>query len=245
VPRHAGEYGVVAGGPIVRDAGVPTTPSKPHRAVFRGSYDADMSRLQTPDEAQVVDRAMEVFWTKGYDGTSVSDLAEELGIAPVQMYHAFGDKHGLFLRALERYRDSEARSLAPALLSEGLVLPRVRAIMLGYLQLAAEESEPRGCLIANTAGEALPGDPAIADCLAEVMSVVEDGFLQGLEHAVNQGELPEGLDLSANAAMLTMLLQGLQVLVKLDPDPLRLTPAVDAALAGLNTASRTGAVPQA
>jgi TetR/AcrR family transcriptional repressor of nem operon len=181
---------------------------------------------------------MEVFWTKGYDRTSITDLTEELGVRPEKLYKAFGDKHGLFLRALERYRDAEARSLAPALLAEGLVLPRIRAIMLGYLQLAAEESEPRGCLIANTAGELLPGDPAIADCLAEVMSVVEDGFLQGLQHAVRQNELPDGLDLSANAAMLTMLLQGLQVLVRLDPDPLRLTSAVDAALAGLNAHGR-------
>ncbi|MCF3964073.1 TetR/AcrR family transcriptional regulator [Streptomyces fuscigenes] len=204
-----------------------------------------MSRLQTLDEARAVDHAMEIFWTKGYDGTSLADLARDLGLAPGRLNLAFGDKHGLFLRALERYRDSQARSLAPALLAEGLVLPRIRAIMLGYLQLAAEEAEPRGCLIANTAGEALPGDPAVADCLAEVMSVVEDGFLQGLEHAVQQGELPEGIDVAGNAAMLTMLLQGLQVLVKLDPDPLRLTPAVDAALAGLDAARLRWARPPA
>lgn len=185
---------------------------------------------------------MELFWTKGYERTSLGELTEELGIPRERLYQAFGDKHGLFLRALERYRDAQARSLAPALLSEGLVLPRIRAIMLGYLQLAAEEAEPRGCLIANTAGEALPGDPAVADCLAEVLAVVEDGFRQGLEHAVRQGELPEGVDLAANAAMLTMLLQGLQVLVKLEPDPLRLTPAVDAALAGLNALSRRAAL---
>ncbi|MEW2547358.1 TetR/AcrR family transcriptional regulator [Streptomyces sp. NPDC047002] len=203
-----------------------------------------MSRLQTLDAARVVDHAMEVFWTRGYEGTSVDDLAHQLGVGPEDLHEVYGDKHGLFLRALERYRDAQARSLAPALLSEGLVLPRIRAIMLGYLQLAAEEAEPRGCLIANTAGEVLPGDPAVADCLAEVLSVVEDGFLQGLQHAVDHGELPEGLDLAGNAAMLTMLLQGLQVLVKLDPDPLRLTPAVDAALAGLDALSRgTAPVP--
>lgn len=180
---------------------------------------------------------MEVFWTKGYDRTSLAELAEELGLRQESLLAAFGDKHGLFLRALERYRDAEARSLAPALLAEGRVLPRIRAIMLGYLQLAAEEAEPRGCLIANTSGEVLPGDPAVADCLAEVLRVVEGAFLEGLEHAVRQGELPDGLDLPANAAMLTMMLQGLQVLVRLEPDPLRLTGAVDAALAGLSAAA--------
>jgi TetR/AcrR family transcriptional regulator, transcriptional repressor for nem operon len=196
-------------------------------------YDFAMSHMQTFRDTDVVDRAMEVFWTRGYDRTSIDELTEQLGVRKDSLLEVFGDKHGLFLRALERYRDAEARSVAPALLSEGLVLPRIRAVMLGYLQLAAEESEPRGCLIANSAGEVLPGDPAVADCLAEVISVVEDGFLQALQHAERHGEISAGLDLPAYASMLTMLLQGLQVLVKLDPDPLRLTGAVDSALEGL------------
>jgi TetR/AcrR family transcriptional repressor of nem operon len=88
-------------------------------------------------------------------------------------------------------------------------------------------------LIANTAGERLPGDRAVASLLADVLAVVEDGFLQGLREADRRGELRNGLDLPACAAMLTMLLQGLQVVAKSDSDPLRLVRAVDAALAGL------------
>lgn len=196
-------------------------------------YDAGVAHPRTFNENDVIDRAMELFWTKGYEGTSVDELSEQFALHPGSLFRAFGDKHSLFLRALEQYRDSQARAVAPALLGEGLVVPRIRAIMLGYLQLAAEEAEPRGCLIANTAGELLPGDPAVADCLAEVLSVVEEGLLSGLRHAVRQGEIPATLDLPGYAAMLTMMLQGLQVVVKVDPDPLRLVGAVDAALAGL------------
>ncbi|MCS7475457.1 TetR/AcrR family transcriptional regulator [Umezawaea endophytica] len=195
-----------------------------------------MPRPRTFDEQDVVDRAMELFWTKGYEGTSVTDLTAELGVHPGSLYRTFGDKHGLFLAALAHYRDSKARTLAPALLAGGPVLPRIRAVLLGWIEVAAEQDAPRGCLIANAAGELLPGDPAVACSVHEVLTVVEDGFRQGLEAAVRTGEAAATLDVPAAAAMLTMLLEGLQVIVKADPDPRRLVAAVDTALLGLASA---------
>jgi TetR/AcrR family transcriptional repressor of nem operon len=79
---------------------------------------------------------MELFWTKGYEATSVSDLTEELGVHPGSLYRTFGDKHALFLRAFTRYRNSQARALAPALLAGGPVLPRIRAALVGFIELA-------------------------------------------------------------------------------------------------------------
>ena len=176
---------------------------------------------------------MELFWTQGYDATSVSDLTAVLGVHPGSLYRTFGDKHALFLRALDRYRQSQALPLAPALLAGGPVLPRIRAVLAGFIELAAGEGEPRGCLAANTVGELLPGDNAVAGAVAGVLSDVEDGFLQGLRAAARQGEIPAAVDLAAWAATLTMLVQGLQVVVKADPDPRRLLRSVDAVLSAL------------
>lgn len=117
-----------------------------------------MGRPRIFDEEQVVDRAMELFWTKGYEATSVSDLAAKLGVHPGSLYRTFGDKYVLFLRALARYRDSQARALAPSLLAGGPVLPRIRAVLVGFIELTAEQDKPRGWLAANTVGELLPGD---------------------------------------------------------------------------------------
>jgi TetR/AcrR family transcriptional repressor of nem operon len=143
-------------------------------------------------------------------------------VFPGSLYRTFGDKHGLLLRALEHYRDTQSRTLAPLLLQDGPILPRIRAVMVGHLEIAAQEGEPRGCLIANTAGERLLGDRAVASLLADVLAVVEDGFLQGLREADRRFELRAGLDLPAHAAMLTMLLGGLQIVAKREPDPMRL-----------------------
>lgn len=192
-----------------------------------------MPRPRTFDEQDIVDRAMELFWTCGYEGTSVADLTAELGVHPGSLYRTFGDKHALFVKALVRYRDSQARTLAPTLLAGGPVLPRIRAVLLGWIELATEQDFPRGCLVANTAGELRPGDQEVAGSVHDVLSVVEDGFLQGLRAAARQGEVSATLDLPACAAMLTMLLEGLQILVKVDPDPKRLAAAVDTALTSI------------
>jgi TetR/AcrR family transcriptional repressor of nem operon len=190
-------------------------------------------RPRSFDEQHVVDRAMELFWTNGYEATSVSDLTAELGVHPGSLYRTFGDKHALFLRALTRFRETQARALAPALLAGGAVLPQIRAVLAGFIELAAEQEKPRGCLAANTAGELLPGDREAASGVAGVLSDVEDGFLQGLRAAARQGEIASSLDLPGWAATLTMLVQGLQVVAKADSDPRRLIRGVDAALRAL------------
>src|SRR5215470_16603711 len=189
-----------------------------------------MPRPRTFDEQDVVDRAMELFWTRGYEATSLSDLTAELGIHPGSLYRTFGDKHGLFLRALQRYHETRAIPMTPALLAGGRVLPRIRAVLIGLIEIAVQEAEPRGCLVANASGELLPGDEAVGKALDATLGAVEDAFLAGLQLAEKQGEIPAGLDLPGWAATLTMLLQGLQVVVKTDSDPRRLTRSVDGVL---------------
>jgi TetR/AcrR family transcriptional regulator, transcriptional repressor for nem operon len=77
-------------------------------------------------------------------GTSVADLIAELGVHPGSLYRTFGDKHGLFLRALDRYRETQAQGVAPALLAGGPVLPRIRAVLVGFIALAAEQGKAAG-----------------------------------------------------------------------------------------------------
>jgi TetR/AcrR family transcriptional regulator, transcriptional repressor for nem operon len=192
-----------------------------------------MARPRTFDEQDVIDRAMELFWTRGYEATSVTDLTAALGVHPGTLYRTFGDKHALFLRALAHYREHLVDGFAPRLLEGGPVLARIRAVLIGWIDLAVQQDQPRGCLIANTTGELLPGDEEIARSVRGILSAVEDGFLHGLRAAARQGEISPALDLPAAAAMLTMLLEGLQVIVKADSDPRRLVSAVDTALLSL------------
>jgi TetR/AcrR family transcriptional repressor of nem operon len=184
-------------------------------------------------EEEILDRAMQFFWTNGYEATSITDLTAYLGLHPGSLYRTFTDKHTLFLRALEHYRDTQTRRLAPMLLAGGPVLPRIRTVLLDYVEAAVTETVPRGCIAVNTVGERLPLDESAARIVWEILTLVEDGFRQGLQAAIKQGEIPADIDVAAHATMLMTLLQGLQVVVKVDPDPRRLAQAIDATLAAL------------
>jgi TetR/AcrR family transcriptional regulator, transcriptional repressor for nem operon len=103
-----------------------------------------MPRPRHFDEQDVVDRAMELFWTEGYEATSVTDLTAQLGVHSGSLYRTFGDEHALFVRALGRYRETQAIPLAPASPTGGPVLPRIRAVLLAFTELAAEQERPGG-----------------------------------------------------------------------------------------------------
>jgi TetR/AcrR family transcriptional repressor of nem operon len=190
-------------------------------------------RPRSFDESELVDRAMELFWTDGYAKTSVAEITAHLGVHPGSIYRSFGDKHALFLLALAHYRDDRAATLGPSLVAGGSVMPRLRGVMIGFIELAAEQDQPRGCFLANTAGELLPGHADVRARLGEILTTVEDGFHTGLQLAARQGELVDGIDLRDASTMLTMVLEGLQVIVKADRDPRRLVSAVDLALSAL------------
>jgi TetR/AcrR family transcriptional regulator, transcriptional repressor for nem operon len=96
----------------------------------------------------------------------------------------------LFLRALAPYCETQARALAPALLAVGPVLPRIRAVMVGFIKLAAEQEKPRGCLTANTIDELCPAMRMPRRVWRVSWPMPRTGFLQGLRAAERQGRSP-------------------------------------------------------
>ncbi|WP_141578709.1 TetR/AcrR family transcriptional regulator [Actinomadura sp. WMMA1423] len=195
-------------------------------------------RPRTFDDDQIVGSALELFWRRGYAATSFRDLKEDLGVLPGSLYGAYGSKHALFLRALGRYVDA-TREQADAMAAEGPVLPRIRALLLDVLQ-AARSAPGRGCMLGNSAAELLPEDEAVGRLVHGGFSALEDGLTQALRAAQRSGEVRPGIDCGAQARLLLALMQGLHVLARAEPDPLRLADAVDAALAALTDHSVPG-----
>ena len=188
-------------------------------------------RPRSFDHDEVVDRAKDVFWARGYGATSMRDLKDELGVLPGSLYGAYGDKHALFLRALEHYAD-DTREAAAALTAGGPVLPRLRELLTAVLSAAAE-APGRGCMLGNTATEALPGDEAAGDVVAGALDVLEAAIERALEAGRQSGEIRDDVDSGAQARLLVALLQGLHVVARAEPDPRRLDDVVEAALGPL------------
>src|SRR6201986_4496734 len=112
-----------------------------------------MARHKEFDRDEALQKAMEVFWSRGYEAASIQDLVEHMGINRQSLYDTFGDKHSLFLQALDRYREVEGRKLFGLLEQSGSVK---RALRQGF-EVVVEGSlgggERRWCCVGNATSE--------------------------------------------------------------------------------------------
>ena len=197
-------------------------------------------RPRTFVESDVVDTASDVFWQHGYAATSMQRLGERAGLLPGSLHAAFGDKHALFLRALEHYTQGQ-RKFGASLQEAGPVLPRLRQMMHGIAAAAARD-DPRGCMLGNTVTE-LSDDATATRIVRDAFAELEASVARALERAQGDGEVTVGIDPRRYACALVALMQGLHVLARVEPDPARLRSAVDAALAPLAAPSRRRRLP--
>ena len=170
------------------------------------------------DEAEVLGRAMEAFWARGYDATSINDLVAATGIHRGSLYAAFADKRGLFLRALEHY-DREHRQAFLAALERDHA-PR-EAILEAFRRVAAAGQGGRnrkGCLLVNTALELAPHDPAIEKIVRAKLEAVEAFFRGRIVAAQKDGTLGREIPAAETARVLFALFLGLRVITRSRPD---------------------------
>ncbi|MFG3099225.1 TetR/AcrR family transcriptional regulator [Streptomyces sp. NPDC048182] len=194
-----------------------------------------MARTKEFDPDTALRAALELFWRRGYEATSMADLVTHLGIGRASLYATFGSKHELYLRALDRYGQNEDPRLTRELSAPGPVLPAVRALVRRFAdESTAEATRARGCLVTNTAVELGPHDRDAARRVERSWDTLETLLHSALVRARAQGELPEGRDPLALARMLLVLLQGLRVVGKACADPTRARDAAEQALALLD-----------
>jgi TetR/AcrR family transcriptional repressor of nem operon len=193
-----------------------------------------MARPKAFDREAVLDKAMQVFWAKGFEATSVQDLVDATGINRGSLYATFTDKSALYLAALDRYC---AQVLAPRLAvldRDGPVKDAVRALFEQLVCDAVAHGDRRGCLISNAAVELCPEDAAVGGCVGANMQRIESRLQAALARAQAAGELPAERDCRALARFLVNSLHGLRVTAKTTDDPAALHQIIDVTLAALD-----------
>jgi len=194
-----------------------------------------VARTKEFDPDAALQAALELFWRRGYEATSMSDLVDHLGIGRASIYATFGNKHELYLKALERYDRTGLPPIVRELSQPGPALPAVRAVVRRYATEAADgQLRLNGCLVTNTASELAPHDPAAARSVERNWDQLETVLRSALIRAQAQGELPAERDPLTLARMLLVLMQGLRVVGKASADPARVRDAAEQALALLD-----------
>jgi AcrR family transcriptional regulator len=173
-----------------------------------------MSRAGEFDEAEVLDKALRVFWQQGYEGTSLIDLLEATGLTKSSLYSAFGDKENLFHRVVERYLSKHVEFRQTCALAEPTPRRIVERLLYGMADLHAGSPTPPGCLVTNAALACSPASEPVRQYL--VRSRNEFGKILGdrLEALTNAGPLPPGMTAADAARLVVLTIQGMAVEAK-------------------------------
>lgn len=157
-----------------------------------------------------LDKALEVFWEKGYEGASLTDLTEAMGINRPSLYAAYGNKEQLFAKVLDRYAELYGSFISEALARESID-DAVHRLLYGSAHTLTQPDKPHGCLGVQGAlscGEA--GDFAKQELIRR-RELVQGMVLNRLRRAVIEGEIPEGVDLESITGFLMATNNGMSV----------------------------------
>lgn len=161
-----------------------------------------------PDEA--LDRALEVFWRNGYEGASLSDLTEAMGINRPSLYATFGNKEALFSKALERYTNIKSR-----LFDEALSAPTPREAMerllMGAAEMMTDPSSPVGCLAVQGALSCSDSAEPVRQEMIRIRAAYETRLREYLETAKRKGALPADADPDDLARFVSAIANGMSV----------------------------------
>ncbi len=134
-----------------------------------------MPRTKTFNEDEMLDKAKDLFWRKGFNGTPPQDILDETGLSRSSLYATYGDKHSLFMKTLQRYRDRETEAVVHHLDQAGDIPLAIRQLFQETYRDCLSPQGRRGCLMINILHELVPHDPKIEALIRENRQATEDG----------------------------------------------------------------------
>lgn len=192
-----------------------------------------MPRPKEFDREVVLDRAMQLFWQRGYEATSIGDLVEHLGIGRQSLYDTFGDKRALYLASLDHYRDSYGDVIPELLEGTGDVRTVIRRAFDKLIDGAAG-TPSRACMLTNAVAERCPDDVDVGKRFCANNAHLERAFSERLLRARSERQLSKRHDPEALAAYLMNALRGLQVAARGGMKRTALSTIIDTTLAALD-----------
>lgn len=187
-------------------------------------------RPRSFDTDAVVARAMNVFWSRGYHATALPDLLRATRLSRGSLYAAFGDKHSLFLRALDRYIADAVARIDRELDPRRDPIDGLREYLAGYVDRTAGANGRRGCLLVATAMELAGQDAEVGRRVAGFFKAMEARVMDALSRAKSAGKLADGVEPASAARIVVCFVEGLRVVGKTAPKRTTYQATADALL---------------
>lgn len=201
---------------------------------------ADRGRPRTFDREQALLRAMEIFWEKGFEGTSMVDLTSAMGIGAPSLYAAFGSKQELFKAAVALYVSTDGADIWGALAKAETAYGAIEGFLMESAQKFSRPDKPSGCMVVLSALHATDGNEALRAELVARRSKNTTDLATRLAKGVENGELPPGTDVDRMARFYVTVQQGMSIQARDGADRMMLEEIARAALAAWGSLAPNG-----
>lgn len=192
-----------------------------------------MARVKEFDEQEALGKALEIFWSKGYNGTSMQDLLDGLGISRSSLYDTYGDKRTLFISVLEHYRKTQAQAMIEKIEQSTDIVQTLREMLYQILTSDTAEKMKYGCFVVNTIIELAPHDEEINALVAGNQKDIEQVIYKAIQKGQQKGQVTKKHSAKTLAKFILNTLTGLRVTVKANTDKKAIAEIIEVALSVL------------
>jgi TetR/AcrR family transcriptional regulator, transcriptional repressor for nem operon len=173
-----------------------------------------MARTKVFDQEAVLDKAVNLFWEKGYNGTSAQDLVDELGISRSSLYDTYGDKYQLFKNSLLQYRKKFAGAMIEMIDESNDFEKTIKDVFQYVVTESLQEKFSKGCFMVNSSVELAPHNAEIAQIVNDNMQEVEDALFRIIEKGQDVGQFSKSHSARSFARFIFNAISGLRVASK-------------------------------
>lgn len=173
-----------------------------------------MARTKDFDENEVLKKAVDIFWLKGYSATSMQDLVDGLGISRSSLYDTYGDKHTLFMKALESYQSVNSEKFACVINSGKPAKETVKSLLEFVIGGLLNDKSQKGCFMVNAEVEVALHDKQVSEVIQKNDQQVEEAFYTVIQNGQQNGEIANNKDARALARFMFNTVKGIQVTAK-------------------------------
>lgn len=194
-----------------------------------------MPRNKQFDEQEALAKARDVFWKKGYNGTSMDELVKATGLSRSSLYDSFGDKHAIYMKSLAHFQQSQTACVQKEIADARSGLEKIETFFESTIQSSIEDKQRKGCFILNSMLEMGNVDRPIGRLTCSSMESIQGMLRQWVAEGQKQGEITKKHSAGDLAAYLYSALNGVKVMGQVQPEKERLEKIIQIVLNSIRT----------
>jgi TetR/AcrR family transcriptional regulator, transcriptional repressor for nem operon len=193
-----------------------------------------MARTKDFDESEILDKAVRLFWHKGYNGTSMQELVDHLGISRSSLYDTYVDKHTLYVKALEHYQNNSGTQMCDIITNAPSAREAIQKLLEMITFNLLKDKQHKGCFMVNAEVEVAPHDTEVKNIVCNNERQIEEAFHRAIQRGQDSGEITSKQDAKALTRFFLNTVKGIRVSAKTTTDKVFFSDIIKTAMSVLD-----------